>query len=96
MVRSNVEPARGEGRPAQPGVDDGALGRRPPTIYPDGVEVVTSCPYCGEDVTLLVDVTGGRRQDYVEDCWVCCRPMQIIVTVHARDEVDVDVRSPDE
>lgn len=60
------------------------------------MEVETSCPACGEDVTLLIDETAGRRQTYVEDCWVCCRPMQVRVTVYARDEVDVEVRSTDE
>jgi hypothetical protein len=60
------------------------------------MEIETSCPYCGEPVTMWVDVTAGRRQSYVEDCWVCCRPMQVEVTVHARDEVDVEVRTPDE
>jgi hypothetical protein len=59
------------------------------------MEIDASCPSCGEPITLIVDVTAGRRQTYVEDCWVCCRPMQVVVTVHARDEVDVDVQSPD-
>lgn len=60
------------------------------------MEIETTCPACGEEVTLLVDETAGRRQAYVEDCWVCCRPMQVLVTVHAVDEVDVEVRSTDE
>lgn len=47
-------------------------------------------------MTLLVDTTAGRRQTYVEDCWVCCRPMQVDVTVHALDEVDVEVRPSDD
>lgn len=60
------------------------------------MEVDTTCPACGEAVTLLVDTTAGRRQTYVEDCWVCCRPMQVDVTVHALDEVDVEVRPSDD
>lgn len=60
------------------------------------MEVQATCPGCGEDMTLLIDVTAGRRQTYVEDCWVCCRPMHVLVTVHARDEVEVDVRSLDD
>lgn len=60
------------------------------------MDVETTCPACGESVTLLVDETAGRRQTYVEDCWVCCRPMQVTVTVHAADEVDVDVRANDD
>ena len=41
------------------------------------------CPYCGESVELLVDCS-VTRQEYIEDCEVCCRPMNLIVTI-ARD-----------
>lgn len=33
------------------------------------------CPYCGEPLALLLDVSAGE-QDYVEDCAVCCRPIE--------------------
>lgn len=58
--------------------------------------VEVSCPFCGEDVALAIDVTAGRRQRYVEDCWVCCRPMDVHVVVHGADEVDVSVQALDE
>ena len=35
------------------------------------------CPSCGEPLAVWVDVTGGARQRYVEDCAVCCRPMAV-------------------
>lgn len=38
------------------------------------------CPFCGESITLLIDVSAGS-QDYVEDCEVCCQPMNIVVEV---------------
>ena len=60
------------------------------------MDIETTCPACGEAVTLLVDVTAGSRQTSVEDCWVCCRPMQVLVTVYGADEVDVEVRASDE
>ena len=34
------------------------------------------CPYCGEPITLQVDDSAGE-QDYVEDCTVCCRPIEV-------------------
>lgn len=34
------------------------------------------CPYCGEWIELLLDLSAGS-QSYVEDCQVCCRPIQI-------------------
>lgn len=30
------------------------------------------CPYCGEAVDALLDLSGGD-QCYIEDCPVCCR-----------------------
>jgi transposase-like protein len=34
------------------------------------------CPYCGEAMVILLDTSAGD-QSYVEDCQVCCRPMQV-------------------
>ena len=38
------------------------------------------CPSCGEAIELAVDPGGGPVQQYVEDCEVCCRPMQLTVS----------------
>ena len=37
-----------------------------------------ACPHCGEPLDDYVDPGGGERQDYVEDCAVCCRPIRFI------------------
>ena len=34
------------------------------------------CPYCGEPIVLLVDWSAGSSH-YVEDCEVCCQPMEV-------------------
>jgi transposase-like protein len=39
-----------------------------------------TCPYCGEEVELDVDDSGGSRQSFVQDCPVCCQPWQVEVT----------------
>lgn len=36
------------------------------------------CPYCGAPISVLLDVSVS--QTYVEDCEVCCRPLQISYT----------------
>jgi len=41
------------------------------------------CPYCGEQFEIGVDCSMGGQQ-YVEDCSVCCQPMEI------RTEVDLN------
>jgi hypothetical protein len=32
------------------------------------------CAGCGEWNDTVVDKSGGSRQQYVEDCQVCCKP----------------------
>ena len=56
--------------------------------------IAVACPYCGESVELVVDETAGSAS-YVEDCPVCCRPMQVDVVVDG-DEVSTRVRTGDE
>lgn len=41
-------------------------------------EVSVECPYCGEGITIVVD-TSVDEQEYVEDCSVCCRPIEFAV-----------------
>jgi hypothetical protein len=40
------------------------------------------CPYCGEQLEILIDGSAGN-QDYVEDCQVCCSPIDISVQIDA-------------
>lgn len=35
-----------------------------------------SCPYCGESITMVLDFSIAQ-QAYIEDCEVCCRPIEI-------------------
>jgi hypothetical protein len=44
------------------------------------VERRIRCPFCGESISILLDPSGGD-QSYVEDCQVCCQPMQICFEV---------------
>ncbi len=53
------------------------------------------CPYCGEMITLVVDGSAGDQQ-YVEDCFVCCRPMVVCVNVDFDGDVSLSVYSEDE
>lgn len=53
-----------------------------------------ACPYCGENVELVVDPSAGSAS-YVEDCPVCCRPMQVTIEVDG-EAVSIRVRTGDE
>ncbi len=35
------------------------------------------CPYCGGENSVRLEVTGGRKQSFIQDCTVCCQPIQI-------------------
>ncbi len=34
------------------------------------------CPYCGERISIQLDLSAGRQR-YIEDCEVCCNPIEI-------------------
>ena len=38
------------------------------------------CPYCGEEISMVLDVS-VHRQSYVEDCEVCCNPIEVTYSV---------------
>jgi hypothetical protein len=48
--------------------------------------ITVPCPYCGERVELMIDESADLQR-YVEDCPVCCRPMEISVAFGAGGEV---------
>lgn len=37
---------------------------------------VFTCPYCGERISMLLDPS-ACSQRYIEDCEVCCNPIEI-------------------
>jgi hypothetical protein len=47
------------------------------TADTDGAVV---CPYCGEANDVALDPGSGARQEYVEDCQVCCQPWRVHVS----------------
>ena len=55
---------------------------------PELSEQPISCPYCGENITILVD-DSLPEQEYVEDCQVCCRPIVLRVSVEMDGDASV-------
>jgi hypothetical protein len=41
---------------------------------------LVDCPYCGESFETAVDASCGS-QHYIEDCMVCCRPIEFHLQV---------------
>lgn len=54
-----------------------------------------SCPYCGEPIELSVDCSVGAQR-YVEDCQVCCRPIDVAVHMRSDGLPEVSVRRQDD
>lgn len=40
------------------------------------LEYYFQCPYCWEEISMLLD-TSIPRQTYIEDCEVCCNPIEL-------------------
>lgn len=53
------------------------------------------CPYCGETIEILLD-SSVEQQHYIEDCQVCCHPIEISVTVDHEGEPSVSVSHENE
>ena len=53
------------------------------------------CPYCGEEIDVLIDCS-VQHQNYIEDCQVCCRPINFDVAVIKDKEITILVSHEDE
>ena len=42
------------------------------------IEHFFQCPYCWETISMLLD-TSVMQQTYIEDCEVCCNPIELKV-----------------
>ena len=64
----------------------------------DGVAdtgALVACPCCGEPVEIVLDPGSGPRQEYVEDCEVCCRPWIVHVSYAEDGQAEVWVEAAD-
>lgn len=44
-----------------------------------------TCPYCFEEISMLIDPS-QPRQEYIEDCEVCCNPIEVKIIIE-EDEI---------
>lgn len=83
-----------------PGVsfaDQGGRGDKVMTFSSSSglAERTIHCPYCGETIDILIDLS-VPQQDYIEDCHVCCRPINFGIAVDSEGDAYVSVRSDNE
>jgi hypothetical protein len=53
--------------------------RKRRSAEPSHDEASYVCDSCGEEIVIPLDPSAGDRQQYVEDCPVCCHPNVIAV-----------------
>lgn len=49
------------------------------------------CPYCWKEISMLIDFS-QKRQNYIEDCEVCCNPIQLIISIENNEIIDFEAQ----
>lgn len=49
-------------------------------------ECFFQCPYCWEEISMLLDFSVGS-QTYIEDCEICCRPIRVTYEISDEGEL---------
>lgn len=53
------------------------------------------CPYCGEPIQVLLDMSIDD-QEYIEDCQVCCRPINFYLSINYDGTTNLRVAHEDD
>ena len=56
------------------------------------IEHFFNCPYCWEEISFVLD-SSLEGQSYIEDCEVCCQPIQIRYNIENFEIVDFEAES---
>ncbi len=55
------------------------------------IEHFFTCPACLQEISILVDPS-IRQQQYIEDCEVCCRPLQIHLVIQNGEIIEMNAQ----
>lgn len=50
-----------------------------------------SCPYCWEEISMVLD-DSVPKQVYVEDCEVCCSPIEVRYAIEDGEVVEFEAK----
>ena len=53
------------------------------------------CPYCGENINVLVD-HANLPVNYIEDCQVCCQPINLHIASDIDGDISIDAARDDD
>ena len=55
------------------------------------MEYFFTCPYCWQEISMVLD-NSVRSQTYVEDCEICCKPIEVYYVVEDEAVVHFEAR----
>ncbi len=55
-------------------------------------EIFFQCPYCWKEISMLFD-SSEATQEYIEDCEVCCNPIEIAPIFENNKLISLNIRS---
>jgi len=55
------------------------------------MEYFFTCPYCWQQISMVLD-TSESNQCYVEDCEVCCKPIEVEYTLRNEEIAAFEAR----
>ena len=58
-------------------------------------EYFFTCPHCWDKISILID-TSISGQNYIEDCEICCNPIEINYTTLENEIAYFDAKSIDQ
>ena len=58
-------------------------------------EISAQCPYCYSSISFVCEFLSGS-QNYIEDCEVCCRPIQISYETDTDGVIGFEVKRLDQ
>ena len=50
------------------------------------------CPYCWVEISMLLD-SSISSQSYIEDCEVCCNPIEVWIQYENNELINFEVKS---
>ena len=59
------------------------------------IEYFFTCPHCWDEISMLID-TSISDQNYIEDCEICCNPIEINYTTLENEIAYFDAKSIDQ
>jgi transcription elongation factor Elf1 len=59
------------------------------------IEHFFTCPYCWQQISFVLDLSAGE-QTYIEDCEVCCKPIQVTYSAEDGEVSDFNSEALDE